>query len=162
MVGRHLRRSVVYALCVLTPTLAAAQQPPKASPDSAALALARRLLQAMHYSENIVAGVETALAEQRRQNTQLPAVFYDSLVARMKRTAPELLDSLVPGYARRFTRAELEGMVRFFESPAGQTLATQQASLSLEAMQFGQRWGARLAAAIMKDLVDAGIDITKP
>ena len=43
-----------------------------------------------------------------------------------------------------------------------QTLATQQASLSLEAMQFGQRWGARLAAAIMKDLVDAGIDITKP
>src|ERR1051325_9733244 len=118
MVGRHLRRSVVHALCLLTPTPAAAQQPPKASPDSAALALARRLLQAMHYSENIVAGVETALAEQRRQNTQFPAVFYDSLVARMKRTAPELLASLVPGHPRGLTRAELHGRVRLLEAAA--------------------------------------------
>ena len=82
--------------------------------------------------------------------------------ARLKRTVPEVLDSLAPLYARRFKRAELQEIIHFFESPAGQAYATQQASLGVEAIQLGQRWGARVAADVIKSLVDAGVDITKP
>jgi hypothetical protein len=150
------------ALCILASALAVSQQPAKAPADSAALVQARRLLKAMHYQDNLIANVESALTEQQRQNTQLPAVFYDSLLARMRRGASDAADSVAPAYARRFTAAELDAMARFFESPAGQSLAKQQGALSVEEGQFGQRWGARMAAAVIKDLVDAGIDITKP
>ena len=53
-------------------------------------------------------------------------------------------------------------MIRFYESPPGQNLASQEGALTLELGQFARRWGARLAAVVMKDLLDAGIDITKP
>jgi hypothetical protein len=152
----------LFLVCVAASGLAVSQQPAKPPVDSAAVGLARRLLQAMHYGENMIAGIESILTEQRRENAQMPAAFYDSLLARIKRTVPEALDSLAPLYARRFTATELDAMTRFYESPTGQKLATQQAVLSSEAMQFGQRWGARTAAAVIKDLVDAGVDITKP
>jgi hypothetical protein len=148
------------SLCILIPAAGRAQQA-KPAPDSNVV-LARHLLETTHQGDNLVAGIEAAMSEQRRQNTQLPAVFYDSLLARLKRTVPEVLDSLAPLYARRFKRAELQEIIHFFESPAGQAYATQQASLGVEAIQLGQRWGARVAADVIKSLVDAGVDITKP
>jgi uncharacterized protein len=160
MSSRHPGLGLACVLCLPAPAVVVSQQPAKAPVDPANLVLAHHLLQAMHYAETMVANIDSAMAEQRRHNTQLPAVFYDSLLVRLKRTAPEVVDSLAPGYARRFTGSELEATIRFFESPAGRSFAQQQAGLSVEATQFGQRWGARVAAALMKDLVDAGIDIT--
>src|ERR1043166_7358982 len=105
------------SLCILIPAAGRAQQA-KPAPDSNVV-LARHLLETTHQGDNLVAGIEAAMSEQRRQNTQLPAVFYDSLLARLKRTVPEVLDSLAPLYARRFKRSELEAIIHFFESPAG-------------------------------------------
>jgi hypothetical protein len=166
-VVRHLRFLIAVVACALMPGGAGAQQPaapaaPAAPADSTNIALARQLLKDMHQGEAIVAGIESAMEGQRRQNSQLSPVFYDSLVARMKRTVPEVLDSLAPGYARRFKQSELQEMIRFYESPVGQSLARQQAAIQLDAVQLGQRWGARVAIAVMKDFTDAGIDFTKP
>lgn len=161
MIKPHLAVPLTLIL-TFGPSTGAAQGPGKPTADSAHVVLARRLLQAMRYEESALSSIELALSEQRSQNPQLPAVFYDSVIVRIKRFVPDVVDSLAPSYARRFTRPELEVMIGFFESPTGQKFADQQAELSVEAMQFGQRWGARLAADVIKDLVDAGVDITKP
>lgn len=161
MSARQVYLVLSCALGMLAPGRATAQDSASVPVDTARLTLARRLLTAMHYRETMLAGVETALKEQRT-NGQMPAVFYDSLLARMQRTAPEAMDSIAPAYARRFTCSELTDLVRFFESPTGQRLASEQSPLGIEENRFGQRWGARVAAAVVKDLVDAGIDITKP
>jgi uncharacterized protein len=153
---RQIRR-VFCALSLAMPTAAAAQVTTPA--DSANVVLARRLLQTMHYDDNMVAVVGAAVSRQR-QNAQLAPVFYDSLLARMKRSAPDLLDSIAPVYARRFTGTELEAMIRFYQSPIGQIWAQQQGALGAETMMLGQRWGARMGAAVVKDLVDAGVDVT--
>jgi len=158
---RWLCLNVVSALWIVAPSSVSCQQP-LTPVDSATVSLARRLLHAMHLGETILAGIESAMTEQRRQSSRLPAVFYDSLRVRMERTIPEVLDSLAPEYARRFNNMELQSMIQFFESPAGRDLASQQANLGVEAAQFGRRWGVRLAATVIKDLTDAGIDLTKP
>jgi hypothetical protein len=162
MPSRHLRLSIACTLSCLVPWLVAGQQPAKPAVDQANVVLARRLLQDMHMGENMAAGIDAGLTEQRRQNNQVSSIVFDSIVARMKRTVSEVLDSIAPSYARRFTGPELQAMIVFYESPPGQSLASQQAALSIDLARFAQRWGARVAAAVMKDLADAGIDITKP
>src|SRR6266513_5620952 len=147
-------------LFILTPSLALCQESGKPPVDSANILLARRLLQAMHYDELLVAGIRSAMTQERPRNTQVPAIFYDSIVVRMQTATPELLDSLAPGYARRLTGAQLEAILEFYQSPTGQTFAREQAGLNVEAMQFGQRWAARVATLLIRDLKRAGVDIT--
>jgi hypothetical protein len=127
--------------------------------DAANIALARRLLHAMHVDDNFVASLEANIKIQRKINSQLPPVFYDSVMARMKRGTPEIVDSIAPLYARGIPGPQLETMIQFFESPAGQTLARQQALLSPELTAIGQRWGVRIASDVARDLVNAGVDL---
>lgn len=133
--------------------------PQAAAPDAANVALARQLLKAMHMDENLVATIEASVNAQRRVNAQLPAVFYDSLVTRMKSSAHEMADSLAPLYAQGLSAQQLQAMIQFYESPPGQALARQQIAVSPQGSAIGQRWGARLGAAVAKDLIDAGVDL---
>lgn len=156
-----LRRFTVMLACALglfVPIAGRAQATGGA--DSTNVILAKRLLQAMHYDENVLAALDAGMVQQRAHSTQLAPVFYDSALARMRRSLPQMLDSIAPIYARRLSGAELEAATKFFESPAGQALARQQPTLNAEAMAVGQRWGVRVGAEVAKDLVDAGIKIT--
>jgi hypothetical protein len=134
-------------------------QRPAGTADAAHIALARRLLHAMHVDENLVATLESSIQVQRKMNSQLPPVFYDSVLARMTRGAPEIVDSIAPFYARGIPGPQLETMIQFFESPTGQTLARQQALLSPQLSAIGQRWGVRIASDVAKDLVNSGVDL---
>jgi hypothetical protein len=138
---------------------AASAGPQATAPDPANTALARQLLKAMHTDENLVATIEAGMNAQRRVNTQMPAVFFDSLVARMKRNAHEITDSLAPLYAQGLSAQQLHAMIQFYESPPGQALALQQIAVSPQGAAIGQRWGARLGADVAKDLVNAGVDL---
>jgi hypothetical protein len=160
MVTRRRTLTLSCALGLLLPAVSGAQA--TSSVDPANLALARRLLQAMHYGDNVMTGVQGMMSVQRQRNPQLAPVFYDSALARMKRDVPEVLDSLAPIYARGLTGPELQAALTFFESPPGQSFAQRQPTLNSEAMGFGQRWGMRIGAAVAKDLVDAGISLTPP
>lgn len=144
------------------PAVVRAQQTagqPVAAPDPANTALARQLLTAMHTDENLVATIEASVSAQRRINAQLPPVFYDSLLARMKRSAHEMTDSIAPLYAQGLSAQQLQEMVRFFQSPTGQAFARQQLAVNPQAAAIGQRWGQRLGADVAKDLVNAGVDL---
>jgi len=139
--------------------VARAQQ--AAETDSSTMAVARRLLRAMHAQDNVLRMLESGFTRQRMMATQgaqqLPPVFFDSALMRMKRSAPELVDSMASIYARRFTRTQLETMAQFYESPTGQLVAGQQAALAQETMAVGQRFGVRIGAQVAKDLSDAGV-----
>ncbi len=145
MLGHSLQLSIAASLCILIPPPAMPQQP--AAPADSNVVLARRLLQVTHQDETLIAGIDSVISKQRRQNSQLPGVFDDSVLVRMKRSVPEVLDSLAPIYARRLKRSELQELIHFFETPTGQDYATQQPSLSIEAAQFGQRWGEAMTRA---------------
>jgi len=158
MLKRRVCRCVAVAFGVLLPAVAWAQQP--GAVDSANLARAHRLLIAMHYDQNVLSAIERSVNLQRQVHSQLPPVFYDSAIARLRRTVPSVLDSLAPVYARQLSSAELDAAIHYYESPLGQAFARQQPNLNSEAMAVGQRWGARIGADVAKDLIDAGVSLT--
>jgi uncharacterized protein len=67
-----------------------------------------------------------------------------------------LVDSLAPIYARRFSKAELEQLVAFYESPVGRHIVGEQGEIVQESQALGVRWGTRLGAAIAVELANEG------
>lgn len=101
MVNRGIVLGLASSLWIALPSASrrqelAASVTPGGRADPATVALARQLLQVSHAGDNMLATVELSLTQQRERSSQLAPVFFDSAIARMKRSVPELLDSLAP------------------------------------------------------------------
>ena len=149
--------AAVFLVCASRVSMA--QAPARAqSPDTAAIGWAKRLLAAKHAQEAFTAGLDSAFAEQRRAaGPQMPAVFFDSLTAYVKRVSPQLIDSLAVIYAASISLADLKELVRFYESPVGQRYGVAEVQLSLRFAAIAKVWGMRVAIDVMKDLLDKGL-----
>ena len=157
---KHLRTAVLAAVSLVCATSASMAQAPARAPaaDTVALSWAKRLLAAKHAQEAFTAGLDSAFAEQRRAaGPQMPAVFFDSLTAYVKRVSPQLIDSLAVIYAASISLAELKELVRFYESPVGQRYGAAEVQLSLRFAAIAKVWGMRVAMDVMKDLLDKGL-----
>jgi uncharacterized protein len=135
-----------------------AQQTPAA--DSAAAA-ARRLLELTGAADVAVREIEAMVPVQRQANPQIPAAFWDAVLAHARHDIPQLMDSLMAIYAAHFTPAELEALVRFYESPLGRRVAEVQPLINQESIQAGRRWGEAIGRAIGDSLVRAGVTGTQ-
>ena len=131
-----------------------AQQP---AVDPATATTVRRLLDLTGAARLAVQTMETLVPAQRQAMPQVPAAFWDAFMAHARRDIGQLVDSLVPVYAAHFTPAQLQELVRFYESPLGHRLAEVQPLIAQESMQVGQRWGAALGRQIGDSLSRAGV-----
>jgi hypothetical protein len=130
-----------------------------AVPDSARTALGRRLLERMRAADAVLSGMQASVESQRRTNPNIPDIFWTTFTARAKQGVPALVERLVPIYASRFSSAELEQMIAFYATPAGQHFAAESAPISLALMKAGAEWGAELGADVAKELVAQGIQL---
>jgi hypothetical protein len=142
--------AALVALAVVTP--AHAQQRPT---DPATAATVRRLLDLTGAAKLALQNMEALLPAQRAANPQIPAAFWDAFLAHARRDIPQLVDSLIPIYAGHFTKAELDHLVRFYESPIGRRLAEQQPLILQESVQVGQRWGSAIGRQVGDSLARA-------
>jgi len=148
-----VRGSLLFALVALTVvTPAHAQQRPI---DPATAATVRRLLDLTGAAKLALQNMEALLPAQRAANPQIPAAFWDGFLAHARRDIPQLVDSLIPIYAGHFTKAELDQLVRFYESPIGRRLAEQQPLILQESVQVGQRWGSAIGRQVGDSLARA-------
>jgi hypothetical protein len=129
---------------------AAAQAPDKA-------ALIRRLLVLTNAAELAVTAMETSIPAQRAANPTIPKEFWDEFMARARREMPQLVDAMLPVYDKHFTKPQLEQLVAFYESPVGRHLAKVQPEITVQSMQAGQKWGARIGAEVGQDLAKRGV-----
>jgi len=142
------------ALALAAPAPAGAQKQPV---DPATAETVRRLLDLTGAARLALQTMEAMLPAQRQAMPQVPAVFWDAFMAHVRRDLPQLVDSLVPVYAAHFTLAQLQDLVRFYESPLGRRLAEMQPLIAQESMQVGQRWGALIGAQVGDSLGRAGV-----
>jgi hypothetical protein len=63
----------------------------------------------------------------------------------------ELVDMIVPIYARHFTQEELEQLLALYQSPIGKRMVEEQPLLVRESMEAGAEWGRKLAEEAMKE-----------
>lgn len=136
---------------------------PPAAPDTSALGWARRLLVAMNAEQALRQGLDSGFSAQRRQgNAGVPAVFWDSLTARVHSVVPGLLDSLAGVYAGALSVADLKSLVQFYDSPLGKRYAAAQMVFQARSSEMAKRWGMRVALDVMRDLVDKGLITDMP
>jgi hypothetical protein len=141
------------ALALGAPAAGGAQQQ---TVDPTTAATVRHLLDLTGAGRLAVQSMEAMIPAQRANMPQVPAAFWDAFLAHARRDMPQLVDSLVPVYAAHFTRAELDQLVRFYESPIGRRLSEVQPLITQESMQAGQRWGARIGGEVGDSIARAG------
>lgn len=156
---RHTLMGLMLAAATLwTPVLA--QQ--RAPVDPAKSSTIRHLLDLTGAARLALNGMEAMVPAQRAANPQIPVVFWDAFLARARQDLNQLVDSMIPIYASHFSLAELDQLVRFYESPLGRHLNEVQPLILQESMQMGQRWGAIIGREVGESLARSGVKPQKP
>lgn len=151
-----MTRLLVTALCGLLSVAAQAQQPqPAPAADVTAAATARKLLSATGATKLMIGNLESMIAAQRQANPQIPPAFWDAFLAHARRDTTKLIDILVPIYASHLTRAELDELLKFYNSPIGQRLTAVQPDIFKESMAAGESWGEQIARMVGDSLQQA-------
>ena len=92
---------------------------------------------------------------------QLAAVdkFAESLFKDMP--VDEMLDAMIPIYQKHLTKSDLESILAFYSSPAGQKLLHEQPAMMQEGMQVGGEIGRKRISAMMQKMDDFVTDLEK-
>jgi hypothetical protein len=148
------------AALVLVPAPVAAQTP---ASDARKEAVIRQLLDVLHAADLMVGAMEANVPAQRAASSAMgvPPVFWDRLLAAARARRGELLDALVPIYARAYELSELNALLAFYKSPIGQRVIELQPGLLQESTQAGQLWGERIGAAVGEQLAREGVQLLK-
>jgi hypothetical protein len=72
----------------------------------------------------------------------------------LSRADPQHVVNLaVPVYDKNFTREEIKGLIRFYETPLGQKSASVLPQLTVELSDAGRKWGEELGRQTMQDVL---------
>lgn len=84
----------------------------------------------------------------RQGNPELPSevdqIIRDEVLAALKESLPLLMDQVSLIYAEVFTEEELDAMLAFYTSPAGQSMIKKMPQMMGHTMQLSQQWGMAL------------------
>lgn len=127
----------------------------------AKVTLIRRVLELTKAGELAMTSIRAAVSAQRASNPQVPAEFWDELTRRANQEAPKFVDALVPIYDSLFSVVQLQGLVRFYQSPLGQHIVEVQPTIAAQSIRAGQRWGSQLGSQIAQDLARRGVQVPR-
>lgn len=68
----------------------------------------------------------------------------------------QFVDRLVPVYQRHFTAEDIEGLVKFYNSPLGQKVINEMPVATAEGAQVGQQWANQRRAQLVEQLKQKG------
>jgi len=93
--------------------------------------------------------LDTMMA-QVEQNPDTPPGFVDKF--KMLAAHDDLVERIIPIYDQHLDDADVDGILAFYESKAGQDLAKAQPLILQESMEAGQKWAAGLAEKALAEL----------
>lgn len=85
---------------------------------------------------------------------KVPEKFWTKFAKKANTT--ELVDKLVPVYAKHLSLADLKGLVKFYKSPVGRKYVKVQPFIVKDSMRIGRGWGLKLANDVVKELKRQG------
>ncbi|MES2645172.1 MAG: DUF2059 domain-containing protein [Myxococcota bacterium] len=77
----------------------------------------------------------------------LPDAFWDGVKSEFK--ADELINLVVPIYARHLSHDDVKALIAFYQSPAGKKMIQVQPMIMSESMEVGQAWGQQIAMRVV-------------
>ena len=94
--------------------------------------------------------MDQMISNFRTQNSTISNEFWDRFEKEVN--LDELIDKLVPVYAKYYSLDDLKTLNAFYETPAGQRLLAMTPVVMRESMQIGQDWGRNIARRLMAEL----------
>ena len=99
------------------------------------------------------AAIKQMMSMQRQQNPNVSADIWNELEADFLKTSmDDLVTMLIPVYQKHMTLSDLQGLIKFYESPVGKKFAEKTPMITTESMQVGQQWGMKIGQALVEKL----------
>jgi hypothetical protein len=88
---------------------------------------------------------------------QAPESFWQEFAAKIN--PDDLVEMVIPIYAKHLGAEDVKALIKFFESPAGRKLSSVQPAIMRESMAAGQAWGGRIAQELIRNAQARGFEI---
>lgn len=150
------RGLLLVALCSITASSAFPQQ--KAVTDAKVLKILELSGAAQTFQDMVNSMVNTMRMMMLRSLPANPRRdeflndFFNDFRERANRTAPQVVQQLVPVFERYYSSGQIDQLLRFYESPLGQHMVQVQPQIKREAGTIGQNWGRQIVQRVMADL----------
>jgi hypothetical protein len=90
---------------------------------------------------------------------QAPVPFEDKVLYSKFATSDSIMEYLVPVYIEKYTETELDAMIDFYSSPAGQSIVRKSLPVVIELRKASMQWGMKLSMKVNSE--KAGITAGK-
>ncbi|OOZ41626.1 hypothetical protein BOW53_02805 [Solemya pervernicosa gill symbiont] len=106
-------------------------------------------------SDKIGMQVFSSMMESNRRNLpQVPDEFWNEVIKEFK--PDELIELVVPIYAKHLTHEEVKALVRFYQSPLGRKLIAAMPGITRDSLNLGQMWGRSVGERVKRRLMEKG------
>ncbi|HYL45734.1 MAG TPA: DUF2059 domain-containing protein [Candidatus Limnocylindrales bacterium] len=163
------RAFMVLAICLAMACVCFAQQNPADAP--ATKEDIERYFDVMHTRE-MAKNMMDLMRKQMRQMVQgqvkkepnLPSDFEDrmnKMTDDMMKSLPieDLLQAMIPAYEHNLTKGDIDALIAFYSSPAGQKYLKQLPAIQAEGMQaamgIAQKWAAKVTDRVQEEIAQA-------
>ncbi len=149
-----MHRSIIAALVLLLAGSAGAAR----ADDASRLALARDLVAVTHTVDNTRKMMPTFMGQMRDMLVKMDPTHTKDIEVILQRSSQKLdsqlasfADLAAEVYAREFSEEDLQAVLAFDKTPAGQHLIDKQPEISQAMVKVGQQWGQMVAQQVIAD-----------
>ena len=146
-------RSIVVLALLLAGSAGAAR-----ADDASRLGLAREIVIVTHTVDNTRKLMPTFMGQMRDMLVKMDPTHAKDVDVILQRSSQKLDDQLASFadlaaevYAREFSEEDLQALLAFDRSPAGQHLIDKQPEITQAMVKVGQRWGQMIAQQVIAD-----------
>jgi hypothetical protein len=134
-----------------TPAGAPSAEPAIPAPIRAKILEVLRLTDSAELGRQVM---DQLLATFEGSTPGVPDEFWSGL--RTELETDDLIELIVPIYARHLTEAELDALIAFYSSEHGRSVVRKMPQVMEESMLVGQEWGSDIARQVLERLEASG------
>lgn len=96
------------------------------------------------------------IAMVKQQAPEAPQEFWDSLETAMLTMYDKMILAFIPIYQKHLTLEDIQGIIKFYESPIGKKLANANIIIATETMPIAQEIAMETMQTLIKDAAEKG------
>ncbi len=70
--------------------------------------------------------------------------------------AGDLVNLIIPIYEKYYTEEDVQGLIKFYNTPVGEKVIASLPQVTAESMEAGQQWGESIAKQVLDDMKEKG------
>lgn len=117
----------------------------------------KKYLEASGSMSAFKSAVTSMMGSFKSMNNNVPAEVWSELEKEFLNTSlDDLVTMLTPVYEKHMSEADLNEVIKFYNSPVGKKLAEKTPAIMTESMTAGQTWGQTVGQKVMTKLKEKG------